>query len=101
MSDIENTNAPSLVVTQADRDAAADLYIGQLGDDDGFAEKIRTGTNLPGCNAWEEAFARHRIAERERCARVADEHVITADDDVQAAYARAAIDIAEVIRRGQ
>ena len=50
-------------VSDADRKAAADLYLDQLGDEDGFAEKIRTGTNLPGTNAWEEAFARH-AAER-------------------------------------
>ena len=50
----------SVEVTAADREAAADIYLDQLGDEDGFAEKIRTGTNLPGTNAWEEAFARHR-----------------------------------------
>lgn len=54
-----NTTQPE--VTQADRDAAADLYLDQLGDEDGFAERIRGGTNLPDCNAWEMAFARHRI----------------------------------------
>ena len=51
-------------------------------------------------NHRETAHAAGVAAERERCARVADEHVLTADDDVQEAYARAAIDIAAAIRSG-
>lgn len=107
MSYIENTNAPSPVVTQADREDAAAGILARLiqihgGEQpwmDASTQSMRLGEQDD--HPEVQAFARHRLAEQERCARVADEHVITADDDVQAAYARAAIDIAEVIRRGQ
>ena len=57
-------------VQQCDREAAADLYLDQIGDEDGFADRIRANTAQPGCDAWEQAFARHRstaaAAERAR-----------------------------------
>lgn len=62
-----------MTVTDADRQAAADLYLEQLGDEDGFAERIRSNTASPGCDSWEQAFARHRIAALEEAAKVAEQ----------------------------
>lgn len=66
-----------MTVTDADRQAAADLYLEQLGDEDGFAERIRSNTASPGCDSWEQAFARHRIAAEnaalEEAAKVAEQ----------------------------
>ena len=68
-----------MTVTDADRQAAADLYLEQLGDEDGFAERIRSNTASPGCDSWEQAFARHRIAARdaalEEAAKVAEKWI--------------------------
>jgi hypothetical protein len=62
--------------TQAARKAAADLYVAQLGDEDGFAEKIRAGTNHKTCTGWEDAFEAYgqaaAQAERDRILAILD-----------------------------
>ena len=68
MSDIENTNAASPVaVTQADREAAAALFGTSPWSIDQFISGKRDKTDKV------QAFARHRIAERERCAQMLDQ----------------------------
>ena len=90
-------------VTDADRQAAADLYLEQLGDEDGFAERIRSNTASPDCDSWEQAFARHRIAALEEAAKVADEYVAFHDkhDDGLSGFTHMALgarEVAEEIR---
>jgi hypothetical protein len=61
-----------LEVTQADRDAAAD-YV-HLGSGTKVNDAVREGYAF---TRLSEAFARHRIAERERCAQEASEEYVT------------------------
>ena len=64
----------TVVVEQVDRDAAAELYLSETGlphspHDRRIASEFRSGE----LDDWDsvQAFARHRLAERERCAKVA------------------------------
>lgn len=50
-----------VAVTQEDRDAAADLYEDQLGDE-WFIPKLRNGSQDK--TAWVQSFARHRLTTR-------------------------------------
>jgi hypothetical protein len=88
----------SIIIEDSDREAAAErLSVAGLGltlldPKNHTAARIRAG-DYDG-HAWVQAFARHRLQERERAAMVVDEN--RTDDDSM--WDRAAVTIAAAIR---
>lgn len=83
-------------VTQADREAAVNWFAAQHAYGVSFMEDVRTGGQDG--NDLVRAFARHRLAERERCAKVAETYITGGRDEWDRGSDHAAKGIARNLR---
>lgn len=91
-----NLTQQPVVLEQCDRDAAGDLWetlsLDEPNPNDGYAAMVLETMAL--------SHARHRLAERQRCAKVAEAHA--APNGIPGMYYDTAChDIAEAIRSGK